>query len=390
MKYLYLIFCLITLLSCSSTQKATEQIESGNYTQAFDIAYEKLQKDKGKKSSQKLIPIFKDAYDKAAASDLAMIKELQKSRTIENLKKIYGLYLNLDLRQDQVKVLQPLYYEGKEVAFDFNDYTQELSKAKNSYAKALYQEANKLLKGNKKDAQQAFSLLQDLNYIAPEYKNDISQLLEKAKKKASVFVLINVNNNVKDIKKDSLHKYFDINTANFADKWVIYHQKKEKHHKYDYLVNVELNSLELSPEETKQEKIPQERTVQDGWKYKLDSNGNVMKDTEGNDIKEPKYKKVQAEVILYHQQKTAIIKGEVLFKDLIKKNGDSNSQPVLGEAKFQHTYAKYRGDQRAIDQKYYEALQAKADAYPKEYLFVNYALRDMSAKVTSFLQEREY
>lgn len=390
MKYIFLFIGLSLMISCGSTQKATEQLESGNYGRAFDISYEKLQKDKGKKSAEKHVPLIKEAYDKAAKSDLAAIKQLQKSTDIESLKKIYGLYLNLDLRQDQVKVLQPLYYEGKEVTFTFNDYADELAKSKNNYAKALYNEANKLLKGDKKDAQRAFSLLQDLNYVAPEYKNDIAKLLEKAKNKASVFVLIDIENKVKDIKRDSLEKYLSVNTSNFADKWVIYHQEREKGRKYDYNVGVQLASLTFGPEETKQETVPQERTIQDGWKYKLDSNGNVMKDSEGNDIKEPKYKKVQAEVMLYQQQKSAVINGEVSLKDLDKKNTAPKSQPVTGEAKFQHTYAKYRGDQRAIDQKYYEALQAKEVKYPKEYLFVNYALRDMGAKITAYLQERKF
>ncbi len=390
MKYIYLSVCILFMLSCGGTQKATEQMTSGNYGRAFEITYEKLQKNKGKNSAEKHVPLLKEAYNKAAEVDLAKIKQLQKAGSLENLKKIYGLYLNLDLRQDQIKVLQPLYYEGKEVTFNFYDYSQELTQSKNNYAQALYDEAKKLLKGNKKDAQQAFSLLQDLNYVAGGYKKDISKLLEQAKNKASVFVLINIDNKIKKIKKDSLEKYFSVNTSNFANKWVIYHREKEKKRKYDFNFDIKLNSISFIPEETKKEKVPQERTIQDGWKYKLDSNGNVMKDSDGNDIKEPKYNKVKAEVVLYQQQKSATIQGEALFKNLNKKDNKPLVQSLNGEAKFQHTYAKYSGDKRAIDQKYYKALQAKATAYPKEYLFINYALRDLSAKVTAFLQEQKY
>ena len=74
MKHFLLLLLSLALLSCGSTQTATNQIQSGNYTDAFNTAAAQLNKDKSKKSNQKLIPILKESYSKAAKADLNEIK----------------------------------------------------------------------------------------------------------------------------------------------------------------------------------------------------------------------------------------------------------------------------------------------------------------------------
>ena len=88
MKHFLLLLLSLTLLSCGSTQTATNQIQSGNYKDAFNTAAAQLNKDKSKKSNQKLIPILKESYSKAAKADLNEIKALEKQNTPESLKKI--------------------------------------------------------------------------------------------------------------------------------------------------------------------------------------------------------------------------------------------------------------------------------------------------------------
>ena len=363
-------------------------LQSGNYTGAFNTAVAQLSKDKTKKSNQKQIPLLKEAYAKAAASDLAQIKSLQKNKTPENLKKVYGNYLNLDIRQDEVRVLQPLYYEGSEVEFIFDDYTKDIASAKKNYSESLYSSAQKLLKGNTLDARQAFKYLNDLQYVNPSYKINLNDLIESAKNRGSSFVLVNLKNNIREISKDSVSHLNKINASNFDNQWIIYHDKKDRKTSYDYQVDISLDKLTFEPEKTLEEKVPQERKVQDGWQYKLDGNGNVIKDEKGNDIKTPKYKAVRAEVMLYQQNKASKIDGIITIKDL-KKKTDIVNKPEFGEAKFQHTYGRYRGDQRAIEQKYYEALKSKAVAYPKDYEFIKYSISNFKQKVDALLSQQK-
>ena len=387
MKRFFIYSISVFFLACGSTQKATTHLQSGNYEEAFNTSVAELSKNK--KANEKLIPILKEAYDKAAENDLAEIKALEKENTIESLKKIYGNYLNLDLRQDEVRVLEPLYYEGKEITFDYADYSKLITSSKNNYSEKLYTTALAEMKDGVMEARSAHQHLEDLIYVNPTYKNNLDELVQKAKNKGSSFVLVTLKNNVKSIKNDSLKDFTSINSSNFSNKWVIYHGKKEKNITYDHQIDVTFDKLTFEPEKTLQEKVPQEATIQDGWKYKLDAKGNVMKDDKGNDIKVANYITVRAEIILYQQNKASKLDGTITIRDLKNKKV---SQPVqeFGEAKFQHLYGQYRGDQRAIEQKYFEALQSKEVPYPQDYLFINYSVSDFKQKLIALIGQQQF
>lgn len=389
MKHFLLLLLSLTLLSCGSTQTATNQIQSGNYKDAFNTAAAQLNKDKSKKSNQKLIPILKESYSKAAKADLNEIKALEKQNTPESLKKIYGNYLNLDIRQDEVRALQPLYYEGKEITFSFDDYSDKIKNSKSNYSASLYANAMAALKGNQLEARKAYKYLEDLNYIDPTYKKNLNDLLQKAKDKGSSFVLVTLKNNVKNISNDSIKDLASINSANFTNQWIIFHNIKQRNINYNYQVDISLDKLTFEPEKTLQETVAQEGKIQDGWQYQLDSNGNVMKDDKGNDIKVAKYKVVKAEVTLYQQNKSSKLDGNIIIKDLTHRKTVSTN-PTFGEAKFQHLYGKYRGDQRAIEQKYYEALQAKEVPYPQDFEFIKYSIRDFKIKLNGLMSQQQF
>jgi len=389
MKNILLIVIAISLVSCGGTQKTTNYIQSGNYIEAFNTSIAKLNKDKTKKSKQKQIPLLKEAFTKAAAEDLSKIKMLQKNKTPDNLKKVYGKYLNLDIRQDEIKALQPLYFEGNEVSFDFVDYSKKVKTSKNNYSTALYKNVIDKMKGNQLDARLAYKYLEDLNYLDPTYRSDLDALLKKAKNKGSNFIYIRLKNNIKAISNDSIKDFSTINSTNFNNPWVLYHNKKEKGIYYSYQVDILLNKLTFDSEKTSQQTVPQEAKVQDGYQYKFDGNGNVMKDAKGNDIKVAKYKIVKAEVILHQQNKASKVDGVVTIKDL-NKNTTVATNPMFGEAKFQNTYGKYRGDQRAIEQKYHKALQSKEIPYPKDYEFIKYSISNFKQKVLTLLNQQQF
>ena len=74
--FLYFSFIAL-LLSCGGTQTATNHLQTGNYAKAFNTSIAQLNKGKTKKSNQKHIPLLKEAYTKAAESDLLEIKGLK-------------------------------------------------------------------------------------------------------------------------------------------------------------------------------------------------------------------------------------------------------------------------------------------------------------------------
>ena len=88
----------------------------------------------------------------------------------------------------------------------------------------------------------------------------------------------------------------------------------------------------------------------DGWKYKLDRNGNVMKDSLGNDIKTDVYKVVTARVMYTTQSKNVLVGGDVLYRDLLKGR-DIDRHPLASEFIFENEFANFRGDERALTEK---------------------------------------
>ena len=155
------------------------------------------------------------------------------------------------------------------------------------------------------------------------------------------------------------------------------------------MANFTLDKLEFVPEQLNQQKVAQKKRVQDGWKYTYDAKGNVMKDKEGNDIKEAKYVDVTAEVQLFQQVKSATVSGYLTIKN--SKTGNViNTNPLSGEAKLEHVYAKYRGDQRAIEEKYYDALNSKEAEFPKDEVFKKYALDNLKKQALDILNQQKF
>ena len=126
MKRIILLVSIITIIlsSCSGTKKTQKAIDNGDYDTAFNFAVERLTKDKSK--FEKQVPLLKNAFEKATARDLAEITRLQKQKP-KNLEAIYNKYMNLDVRQDEIILLEPLYFESKQVQFEVKDYTNDIA-----------------------------------------------------------------------------------------------------------------------------------------------------------------------------------------------------------------------------------------------------------------------
>jgi hypothetical protein len=380
------------LLSCGGTKKTENAISSGNYDQAFEIAVQKLNKDKAKNAKQ--IPYLKDAFDKAAKRDLDRINALKQQNNSANLEQIYKTYMKLDVRQDEIILLEPLYFEGQKYDFQVVDYTKDIAKAKKKYSDQLYHKALPLMNNSKENSRQAFKILEDLQYINPNYRTDLAQLIRQTKKRGSNFVFVKLQNKVVSQLKDSTSKsilksFTNINTGNFTNKWIQFHDKKDNTVTYDYEATIYLDKITVVPEKTKTQVVNQQKEVQNGWNYKLDAKGNVMKDEKGNDIKTPKMEKVSAQVTLYQQSKSTILDGKVTLKNL-KTSVVSSPTPINGEAKLEHIYGTYKGNPKAIDQKYYEALKKKVAVFPPNSDFNKFALQTFKQKVENFFSQQKF
>jgi len=389
-KITLLVSFLLILGACGSANKAKKSVSEGNYNKAFDIAYTELSKDKNKKSNQKLIPTLKEAYNKAYDRDVIKIKQLKKGNNPANLKKIYATYVAMDIRQDDVLSLQPLYYNGKQVEFKTEDYTGKIAEALKNYSDYLYNTGTQQLAGSKLDARKAYKTFNDLEYVNPNYTNNLANLIAQAKKKGSSFVYMKLQNNTgQTIDPKKVSDLLYVNEANMQNQWVIYNQQKDQSTHYDYEVTVGLDQIQISPERVNTETVPQQARIKDGWEYVYDANGNVAKDSLGNDIKRDKIITVRAEVRIFQQTKSGRIDGGVAIKNL-NSNSQMTSTPIFGEAGFENVFAQYRGDQRAIEEKYVQALQNKEVPFPPDDEFVKYALDNFKNKMLQLLDQQSF
>lgn len=381
---------LLILSSCSSAKKAEKSIESGDYDKAFNIAITKLSEDKHKKSNQKLIPSLQEAYNKANERDIHKINKYKKLNDPSYLKEIYALYVDMDVRQDEVIMLQPLYYNNSEIVFRTKNYTQDIEESKRAYSSHLHSTGMRQLAGSKFDARDAFDTFNELEFVNPSYTANIGDLIRQAKIKGSSIVLLKLINNINQLTtQEQTDELMRISDSNMHNKWVIYHKLKDNSVSYDYEVAVQLDQFHITPEQVNSETIQQQARINDGWEYVYDGNGNVMKDSLGNDIKRDKIITVQAEVKMFQQVKAGKVDGKVSIKNL-STNSLVGTTPMFGEAKFENVYAQFRGDQRAIEQKYHKVLQNKEVPFPTDSEFVKYSLAEYRTKLLQLLDSQSF
>ncbi len=385
------LFVLSLITSCSGTKKTQHAIENGDYDSAFNIAVEKLTKDK--KKYEKQVPLLKQAFEKATTRDLARLNQLKKQKP-QNLKEIYNTYMNLDVRQDEIILLEPLYFEGKQVNFTTTDYTKDIANAKKKYADELYAKASPLMYGSKLDARKAVQILEDLQYVSPNYRSDLGALIASTKKRGSDFVFVKLHNNVANQLKDStslsvLEDFAKIRSGDFKNKWIVLHSKRDYSVTYNYQADIYLDKFTSIPLKEESQRVDQQKEIQTGWIYQKDAKGNIMKDKDGNEIKKPKMEKVYATVLLFKQSKATTLEGKVTMKNL-KTNAVSNPNPIQGEAKLENVYGTYKGEPKAIDEKYYKALKNKKQQFPPDAKFNEFALQTFKLKVEQFLANYKY
>ncbi|MDO9260361.1 MAG: hypothetical protein Q7U08_00260 [Flavobacteriaceae bacterium] len=383
---------LISITSCSGVKKTQSALHSGNYDQAIDIAVDNLKTNKNKKSKQDYVVLLEEAFVKAVERDEKKLKLLKQENNPSNLNEIYAIYNNLDRRQEIIIPLLPLnvQHSNRNARFSFKDYTDELVDAKNRLSHYLYQNAIRLLTTqNKLDAQTAHQDLTYLNRINPNYKN-VSQLLEEAHFKGTDFVLVNLMNDTPIViprrLEDDLLNFNALGLNNF---WTVYHTQKDAKISYDIQMIIRFKSIEVSPEQIKERIVIKEKEIKEGFVYVVDKNGNVKKDSLGNDIKKDKFVKIRSEVLEVIQHKAARVGAQVDFIDL-RNNQLINSFPVASEFIFEHHFATFKGDRRALEAPYIDWINRKFVPFPTSEQMIYDTGEDLKEKIKAIVKRQKF
>ncbi|SRX55643.1 hypothetical protein [Aequorivita sp. CIP111184] len=351
MKAFYLLlFTALLSISCNSVKRTQNFVSQGNYDEAIDLAVKKLQKDKDAKEYDAHIRLLEEAFLKAKDENNRQIAYLKRENSPAGAKEIYYTYLDLEARQNLIRPLLPLYSNemGRKANFVFSDYSNDLLAAKDAYVGSLYQEAIVYMQRNtKEDYRSAFNVLCELDEVQPNYK-DVFQLKEDAHFQGTDFVFVTLNNHTGQFIPFRLEQdLLDFNTYGLADFWTEYHSKRENGINYDFGIDLNFQTIQISPERISDRQYTRRQRIQDGFDYRRDRAGNIVRDSLGNPIKIERYKDVSAVITVTTQQKSVFVGGTVVYKD-VNRRKQLNSFPISSEFVFENIFAKYRGDERAL------------------------------------------
>jgi len=349
MKRILLISVFLSLiLSCGGRKQVERALNSGNYDQAINNSLKKLETNKDKKRKQDYIILLQDAFYKAVENDLTTIKYLKKDNNPERLSDIYETYIRLDSRQDKIKPVLPLVVNGKSVQFKFKDYSNDMVNYRNKTSDYLYNKGSELLKSNNKlEVREAYGELEYVETINPNYKNT-RMLMQQAHNKGSNYVIVSIENQTQQIIPQRLQDdLLNFDTYRLNKFWTVYHANPNQNINYDLAMQLQLKQINISPEQVRETEFLREKEIKDGWEYQLDSDGNVVKDSLGNDIKVDKFVNITARYLESHQIKTTQILADVVYLDLISKQVIDRFTIDSGFV-FENVFGSYRGDKRAL------------------------------------------
>lgn len=349
-----LLLSFMFLISCASSEK---YLQKGQYEKAIDKSVKKLRKDP---SNDKELYVLKEAYGKATSFDRDRVDFLEKEGREENSIEIYDLYVRLDRRQDKLKTLPSSVLRG----FTLVDYDSKLIASKEQAAEASYSLGiDYLEKGGRENARRAYREFETVTSIYSNYK-DVDAKLSQARYEGTNQVLFVIENNSESV----LPVRFDeelrkIGLADLNDTWIQYSVYEDEDIDYDYLVVLNIRDIIVSPEQITKEKYTDTKEIQDGTKYVLDENGNVKKDSLGNDIREPNFVTIEAEITETRQYKEGRVGGIIEYVN-IETDQLEKREDISVTAFFEHFSATFEGDRRALSSESTKRIEVNMLAFP--------------------------
>ena len=393
MRKLLLLLTVMVLGACSGVKKTQEALNTGNYNAAMNKAIKNLAENKTKKGHQQFIVLLEEAFAKNAAREQQESAFLQNDGNPANLESIYNKYVQLKQIQERIRPLLPLYIvdEGRDARFNFVNYDNQILNTKDDLSEHLYQNALNLLASAKykSDYRAAYDDLKYLQEINPGYRETVAKM-DEAYNKGLEFVRVEIANQTQQIIPERLEaELLDFNAFGIENFWLQYHTNPLENINYDYAMNLDFMEINISPERINETQVIKERQIKDGWEYLLDQDGNVVKDSLGNKIKVDKMRTVTCKLFQFTQFKSAQIGAKVSFTNL--RDGQViNSYPLSSEFVFEHIFANFQGDKRALEDDLLLYLNAREVPFPSNEQMVYDAGEDLKLRLKNIVSRYQF
>ena len=327
-------------------------MDMGSYDQAIDVSVRRLTGKKKKKPE--LVRVVETAFQKATAQDMRTAESLERDGRPENWELINNIHRQIGRRQAKIEPLLPLIDKnGYQAKFQFVRIEDLERKSRENAAEYFYNRAIALIeqakRGDKPAAREAFNELQQINRYYRDYKSK-NQLEQEALELGAIHILIkpeNASNAV--LPRNFEQELLQFSTADLETLWRKFYNNQNSRSHFDYIVLVKIVNIALSPESFREREYVDHKEIEEGFEYVLDQNGNVLKDSLGNDVKIPKKIFITANVLEVYQSKMASVSGRVEFIE--RRTGNIlNFENITADAIFENYASTFRGDRRALSE----------------------------------------
>jgi len=358
-KLIVFLTAIIFLVACKSSSK---QLETGNYDAALQKSAKKIKKNP---VDFEEVTVFNNAYRLAYAKDETEVNRLKSMGNPANWRRIYTIYLRMNKRQNLAASLP-----SAGVNYQKRDFNDEIVAAKDNATAYAYDQGILLLaKNDRFEARQAYDFFGEVQRYNPSYK-DINDQLKIAKLKGTTNAFYRVENNTGlRLTKYMLTDLQNIDLDHLDEKWKNFDSYIDTNIIYNYSIVLSLEMIEISADQLEETAAIETKKINDGFDYVLDINGNVTKDTLGNDVKVIKYKTISCNVQRFIQTKTIHIAGNITYIDNAT-NQTLKKEYVEANAAFAHYYATASGDINALSPKTIEEIKVLGKPFPTDEQFL--------------------
>ena len=302
------------------------------------------------------------------------------------MEEVLSLAYEVKRRQQKLEPLLPLVSdkEGYQATFQFvkieeiiDDIEQKLYSRYIQYGKDLILTART---GNKDDARQAYTFFKKALRIQ-DYPS-LEKYIDTAYYYGKTRIWVDITNVSGDWIGQYIDDYLNLDIRSMNSFWTEFTLDPDRD--IDYKVETVIHSVDISPERSSERIYEDRKEIEDGFEYVLDENGNVLKDSTGNDVKTPRKIWIAAEVLEVLQEKDLYIRGSVDVFDVEGRLVDTRPFEVYEE--FEHHSSTFRGDRRALSSKSKRKIGNSPIPFPDDRQMLIEALRNLSPAIMNELR----